>query len=318
MVNSLQQMAQRRDAWLNEKPQWDGGNELRLSNGDIVWLQFVANGDETPVDKYIKVYRAHAFDVLTNGGKRNQIFRYCPVASGEGNECAYCAQGHNTIKERMSMWFWVPAIYRAGIRQNTPPDKIPPLILHEGRQMYNETVQAFKIWHTSAWRESPWMDIVKLNEMYKGLHGFAAQLTSSGEGMQKRYKLYPIPNTPSLSAEIYQRAQTECQPIPDILRDQLASPVAINPAMQQQPQQQQQTQVPNVITPSQAPFSTGATSSPPPGGGFNPFANAAPVAAPASEVASPPWESSPEPQNGPAAPESTPEPQQNLPLQSMF
>lgn len=279
-VNSLQQMAARRDQWLNEKPGFSGGDNLRIGNGDIIWCQFVASGDDG--DRFIKVYRAHQFQAMNAKGGRISPTRYCPRANGDPEECPYCAQGHTDIKERMSIWFWVPMIYRAQIAAGTTPDKMPQAIMHEGRTMFMEETNAFKVWHTSAWKNSPWSDILKLHEMYGTLHGFAAQLVRSGEGMQTVYKLYALPNTPNMSSvgispEKYQEAQQACKPIIDILKEELATPIAINPATAQQPQTQT---LPNNIVPAANPFGAPATVAP----SANPFAigTGTPTAQPAN------------------------------------
>jgi hypothetical protein len=272
MTNSLSDMVARRDSWLNEKPGFSGNDNLRIDTGDIVWNQFIATGDDG--DRFIKVYRAHSFQAVNAKGQRISPFRYCPRANGDAEECPYCAQGHTSIKERMSMWFWVPMIYRASVRAGTTPDKMPPAIMYEGKTMFAETVEAYKVWHTSAWKNSPLSDIKKLLEMYGTLHGFAAQLTRSGDGMDTLYKLYALPNTPNMTSvgitqEKYQEAQQTLKPIMDILKEELATPIAINPAAPQAAQQQ--APQPSSYAPASNPFGMPATAAQ----SANPFATAA-------------------------------------------
>jgi hypothetical protein len=336
MTNSLQQMAQRRDAWLNEKPGFSGGNELRLRAGDEAYAHFCASGqeDNIPADTFIKIYRSHSIQTPRSDQKPgfNTNFRYCLIQNGEGTECAYCAQGHNVIKERMSMWFYVYYILHSSMPPATPADKMPPMVQHphESRMVFKEEVNAWRVWHSSAWSSSPWPDIIKANEFYKGLHKFVAQLSASGEMLQRRYKLYPMPGTPAFTPEAYLAAQQECTPIPALLKEALASPVAVNPATAQQaPVQFQQQPANNVIIP----FNSAGSFTQPGSGAVVPtpvvpmpapaFAFATPPAPSTGVVeASQPSEEIPAPWDSPAESEASAAPEesapQNLPMKGMF
>lgn len=226
MVSNLREMNERMQSWMNEKPSFDGGNEYRPRKDDLVIFQFVANGDEG--DKFIKTYRSHILESFSKTNQRINIPRYCAVSSAEEGDisCQYCEIGHNDIKERMSIWMYVHNILHTTLPNQERP---LPQITYENRVYFNEEINGFKIWHTSAWRESCWSDIVKLSEIYKGLHNFTGQLVVTGEGMQRRFKLYAIPNSPSLDPTVYERANTECEPILQLLKNALASPVATSP-----------------------------------------------------------------------------------------
>lgn len=234
MTSSLFDMNARRAQWLNEKPSFTGGNELRVQRDDLIIFQFIASGNDG--DAFIKAYKAHAIDTVSSKtGKPFSINRFCAVQSGEGNECSYCQQQIGGVKERFSMWMWVTNI----LHTTMPAEKTFPQINHQNRLYFNEepttevngvaTPGAFKVWHTSAWRESPWDDIVNLAGLYQGLHNFTAQMAVVGDQMQRRYKVYAIPNSPFLTPELYERAKAECTPIPQLLNEQLASPVVAAP-----------------------------------------------------------------------------------------
>lgn len=220
-------MNERMNQWMNEKPSMDFGSELRLKAGNQVIFQFVANGDDG--DRFIKAYRSHMVPTInTKTGQKMNVPRYCPVQSNDEqiHTCAHCDAAEPTgIKERMSIWMYVYNI----LHTQMPQDKSFPQVNHEGRFYFNEEVNGFRVWHTSAWRESPWSDICKLFELYHGLHNFTAQLAAVGEMMARRYKVYPIPQSAPLSAEIYERAKTECQPLFELVRTQIGSAVAANP-----------------------------------------------------------------------------------------
>lgn len=223
-MTNLADMNARMQQWMGEKPSFDFGNELRLNKGDIVIFQFIANGDDG--DRFIKPYRSHVLNAKSKAGKDYNTHRYCPVKSGESDlECSYCQQGLTDIKERFSMWMWVSNIFRATM----PVEQQLKQVQWENAFFFNEEINNFRIWHTSAWRESPWADINTLYGMYKGLHNFTAQIKTVGDGRDRRYKLYAIPNTAGLPQETYTKAMDECQPIPEILHSQLASLVAVNP-----------------------------------------------------------------------------------------
>lgn len=253
MVSYLREMNQRRDQWLNEKPQFDGsGIELRIATGDLVLFQFMANGDEG--DRLIKLYRSHIIPMISKEGKHYSRTYYCPVQSGETEvECPLCVQGHTEIKERMSMWMFVSNILHQQLPKQKPEDKVFQQVPYEGGVYFNEEVGGFKIWHTSAWRDSPWSDILKNAEIYKGLHNFSAQIQVVGSGVATRYKLYALPNSPMVSPDLYTKAQQECQPILDILHQQLTSPVQINPEQttNQQTQQPRNIGVRTFVPPGQ-------------------------------------------------------------------
>lgn len=298
MTNSLQAMAQRREAWLNEKPQGGFGQDLRLKEGDQVYFQFVSTGKDG--DDFIYMYRAHAIASTSNNGQQMTNFRYC-LQANEGADCPYCQQGHSDIKERMSIWMYVTAILHASMPANTPPDKMFPQIQYQGRVFFKEDLNDFKVWHTSAWRESPWSDILKLDQMYDGLNKFSCELTATGANFNRRYKLYAVPNSPAPGPEIYTAAKEKCQPIKEILKAQLAGPVAVNP----QTQPQQQNNGSNVI-PWTPPGSGQVT-------GFTPFSQP-------TQDSAPPWEPTPTQQpaeNIPTGDVPSDAPQ-DLPLKSMF
>lgn len=227
MVSSLRDMNQRMAQWQAEKPQFDGGSELRLGKGDagkVVIFQFVANGDDG--DKYIKIYRAHVLDATSKKGNFYTEHRYCPIANGDDNpQCNFCEMGHSDIKERMSFWMYVTNIFHKSL----PAEKQLEQIEFLGKLYFNETVDAFKYWEGSAWRESPWNDIVTLGELHKGLHNLTAQMTVVGEGLERRYKVNAIPNSPFLTPELYAKAQEECQPLSEMLHAQLQQKVQLAP-----------------------------------------------------------------------------------------
>lgn len=227
-------MDARRTQWLNSKPQFTGGVELRPASGDVIFFNFVATGNDA--DQFLKLYKAHAIDqIAQKSGKPFQIFRYCPIQSQEGDECALCSTGHTSIKERFSVWLWVQTI----LHTELPAEKQFPRIEYQNRYYYKEDITtesngvvtpgAFKVWHTSAWKESPWTDIMQLAQMYSGLHNFSAQMAVVGAGMQTRFKIYALPNSPALDPVIYERAKTECQHLAIMLKEQLATPVVAAP-----------------------------------------------------------------------------------------
>lgn len=237
--SSLREMNERMAQWMNEKPSFEGfGNELRLATNDLVLFQFVGNGNDG--DQFIKIYRSHIIPAVTSTGQRFSKAQYCPLQSGDEavRDCPLCQQGHDDIKERMSVWMYVSNILHTQLPQKIPEGKQFSQTLYEGRAYFNEEVNDFKIWHASAWRESPWQDIVKLGEIYHGLHNFTAQMVAVGDGTARRYKLYSIPQSPFLSPETYAAAKEQCETIPSILRKQISNAVLPNPQnTQQQPTQ---------------------------------------------------------------------------------
>lgn len=256
-MSSLREMSLRRDAWMNEKPSFGDNSNLRLQRDDLVIFQFVANGNEG--NKYIDVYRSHMINTgrKAAGGWDITVPRYCPIHSKDEKvlECPYCVAGNNDIKERMSMYFDVNVILHAFMPPVKEGQQHPnwPQEYYEGKVYWKEDVHAFKLWHTSAWRESPLGDICKLAELYRGLHNFTAQLQVVGELKGRRFKVFAIPNSPSLPAERYAAAEAELTIIPDILRSEMATPVSSNP--QQGNMQQSQLPTGSVDFGKIAPFS---------------------------------------------------------------
>lgn len=238
----LAEMNARMNQWMNEKPQGNFNNttELRLNQNDLVIFQFAASGNDG--DRLIKAYRSHIFGQTSKTGKRFNEARYCPVQNGEGQECMFCqaiASGQlpaNTgeLKERMSMWLLVHQILHAQMPQVRQGEPVPnwPIVNYEGSNYYMEEVNAWKVWHTSAWRESPWSDICRSASMYGSLHAFTAQILCTGQGMNKRFKFYVLPNSAPLPREYYEQAYSSLTPIPDMLREEASKNLSQNPQPQ--------------------------------------------------------------------------------------
>lgn len=221
-MTNLLDMEARRAQWEAEKPGF--GNGLRLFENDVALGHFVATGSDG--DAFIKVYKSHAFPGISQKtGKRFWNYRYC-TRENDGTECVFCAAGHAELKERMSMWFYLYCILHA-----TPPQEKPnlPQTQWEGRIYYQEEVQGFKRWDDSAWSQSPWADILQLYQSYQTLHAFLFSLKVTGREMQKRFKIFAIPNSAPLPPEVYQRAINECTPIPQTLRAEQQQAVQTNP-----------------------------------------------------------------------------------------
>lgn len=223
--------------WMNEKPSGAfDTTALRLNAGDLAFGQFVANGDEGP--NWFLGYRAHVFPQVGSKGGRFNAVRFCPVRSGADGECAYCQMGHTDVKERMNMWFYIFYILRAQqptLREGQQP---LPQVVYEQRYMFMQEVNGFMRWENSAWKDSPWTDIMSLNTAYHGLHNFTFQLSAHGEGINRRYKIMALPNTQGITPEKYQEAIGTLETIPDILRKDLNVPVAWSPQQQQAPTMQ--------------------------------------------------------------------------------
>lgn len=253
-------MNERRNQWMAEKPPFNGDNTQYRPSKGIVLFQFVANGDEG--DRFIKVYRSHIIPQERDSNKFN-IQRYCPIQSGDGNvECPLCDQGHSDIKERMSIWMYISTILYSTMpkqREGVPP---LPQVNYQGQLYFKEDVNDFKIWHASAWRDSPWSDILKLSEVYKGLHNFTAQMDVVGDKLQRRYKLIALPNSAMLLPETYQKAAEACRPIMEILYEEMNSPVQLNPNISQGDTASSNIGTPSQATPTVAPFSAPGVSAP--------------------------------------------------------
>lgn len=324
MTNDLREMQQRMTTWMNEKPSFNSGDELRLNRDDLMIFQFAGNGDEN--GRLLAVYRSHIIPQRGKNGKPYNAQRYCPIKSGENMECPFCAQGMDDIKERMSMWFYVHHILHAQM----PAEKHFPQVEYAGRYYFDEEVMGWRRWDSSAWRESPWNDIVNLAQMYQGLHNFTAQMQVTGEGLSRRFKIYPIPNSPALPPELYQQALDTLETIPEYLHKQLTSPVQAAPTGQQQ----QQPAGNNMVVPFSPVVSTPFNNSAAPAAPtvFTPVAPAAtpppPLAtfppAPPAPAAETPLVS-PGPVMTPTAPAPAPVPAQpsppaenNRPMRSLF
>lgn len=236
---SLAEMNARMTQWMNEKPQGNFNNttELRLNQNDLVIFKFAATGSDG--DRLIKAYRAHIFGLVSKNNKRYNEARYCPVQNGDGQECMWCnalnsgqlAAGTGELKERMSMWLLVEQILHASMPQPRQGEAVPqwPIVAYEGQNYYMEEVNGWKVWHTSAWRESPWSDICRTASMYGTLHAFTAQILCTGSAMNKRFKFYVLPNSAPLPREYYEQAWTALSPLPDLLREEGNRNLSQNP-----------------------------------------------------------------------------------------
>lgn len=306
-MTSLRDMNERMSQWQNESSGFNNESEYKPLTGDIVLCNFVSTGSDG--DTFILPYKAHIIDAQSTKGKTYTTQRLCVNETYDKQDCKYCQMGLKNIKPRMIMWFWVSNILHA----IQPREKNFPAVAFEGRTVFNEEVNGFKSWETSAWSESPWKDIVRLNELYQGLNKFTAQLACTGDGLQRRFKIYPIPNTPGITPELYERAKQECTPCPQMLEKQLLTNVQVV-AAPAQPQQQV------VNAPTFTPqFTGGFPASPPP---FMPasFQPIQPIATPAFQFPTLAQEQGEEagPDLGPVEDITPPDEDNRRPLGKMF
>lgn len=202
-----------RQRW-EAKASGGSSTELRLNTDDMAFFWFIASGGDEG-DDYLAVYQAHEIPAISNNGKPFSKNVVCSVLNDYGEECRLCQEGGAKLKDRMSMWIWITDILHKTMRQGQQMD----VIQYQGQSYFREPINGPRLWHTSAWRESPWDTIVTLNANYGGLQKFVGQLTATGEGMQRRYKLFALPNTEGIPAENLEQARQLCKPIRQILME---------------------------------------------------------------------------------------------------
>lgn len=224
----LKEMNERLQKKREESPARSWGNELRLRDGDLAFVQFVGTGDDG--DEWITAYRAHAVDRISQSGQRFTNYVYCPQDSGNMDlECPLCLHGYDTYKDRMVMWFWVRQILHTQRKQ----DENYPQVDYQGQTYYQEEIDDFRLWENSAWAQSPWDTIMFLYNNYKNkLHGFGAVLMrTGGGGLDTKYSLHSIPETEGISQERYEEAKGRLERIPAWLAKQVGSGTQARPVV---------------------------------------------------------------------------------------
>lgn len=270
----IREMRQRQAQWAQERPEGQGQNYFPR-NGDIVFFHFISTGEDG--DPFFEIFYSH--EIPAQGQGQWPTLKFCPRATGldDNYDCPHCVTDIKT-KKRMMMWLHVYEILHTTLRQG----ETLPTVTYMGRNYFRREVNDVRVWDTSAWRESPVDDILNLAEQIGNLHTYVFTLHVTGEQLDRRFKVYIQQGSKPFDGTLYNAAKAKCQPILDMLMDQI-KPVSTEQRPVAQPQP-----VPAAAAPSAQVYT-------PPGAG------AAQPAAPISGEYTPPggW---PEPQKDPTQP----------------
>ncbi len=203
-------------------------NELRFTKegGDIVYAHFL--DDPGNSGQFFEVFQAHAEKNL----RGYEDTTYCPVQTGHdpAYPCAKCTAGIK-VKKRMLIWFYIYDILKLNAKAPEPGQPPMETTVWNGRTYYVEHVNAFKYWEASAWKDSCLTDINFMLSQYGDLRARMVNISASGMMTDRRYKIFPLHESTPTPAEIQTKAQVECKPVIDMLREQLTVvPVVANPA----------------------------------------------------------------------------------------
>lgn len=194
-----------------------GSGFLKLRDGDIVRCYFPGSGDDG--DPYFETYVAH--EIPPESADKNRQYWYCPALSDHpvpaGYQCKWCGVPKIKTKRRMYMWFYVQAIMHKTLLQG----ENFPQVNYKGINFFQEEVNDFKRWDTSAWDESPFEDIVMIKMQFGALNTQRTLLSVVGSQLKRRYKMAGEPNTPALPDAYQAKAKEDCQPIMAILQSKL-------------------------------------------------------------------------------------------------
>jgi hypothetical protein len=217
---------QAREALWKEQNVAQGGGEmyrLFLGNGDRVFFNNLWTGEDG--DPMFESYISHEYPAQRAGQWSQQ--KLCPVQSGfdVNYDCPGCRDDVK-FKRRMAMWFYVTDILYAAPRENEQL----PTTNYNGQIYFHRSVNGFRLWDTSAWKESP-HDTFMENAHQGYLLPYTWHMHSSGANKDRRYKANMMPNTPGTTPELIAKARAECVPIKQWLMDQLnAVPTVAAPA----------------------------------------------------------------------------------------
>lgn len=175
---------------------------------------------------------------------------------GANAKCPGCDAGLKT-KPRFVMWVYAYICLHQQLKEGELGKY--PVQQYGGASGYMETINQPRIWDTSAWKDSPFDDIIaqaaQLVSQGKTLHSLMFMTLASGAGKDRRYKAIPVIGSEGLTREQVDEMTRGLEPVDDWLVKR--------------------------VTPLSAATAAGATTFvPAPGGGY--------VAAPAVPTAAPP------------------------------
>lgn len=192
------------------------GNFLRLRNGDIVLAYFPGDGEDG--DPFFESYMAH--EIPPDSAEKIRQYWYCPVLSDHtvppGYQCKWCGSKVKS-KRRMYMWFYVQSTLHRQLLQG----ENFPQVNYKGVLYFQEDINDFKRWDTSAWDESPLEDIIMLKMQFGALNTQRTLLMVTGDTLKRRYKIAGEPNTQALPDAYKAQAAEKCDPIMKILQSKL-------------------------------------------------------------------------------------------------
>lgn len=212
-INDLRQTT----AMYKEKYRSFSSEFLRFREGDVLLFYFCGDGE--PGDPFFEVYMAH--EIPAPEGQQGKRYWYCPVLSNhqvpQNYQCQWCNSKVKS-KRRMGMWMYVQAILHTSQMQG----ENFPQVNWKGINYFQEDINDFKRWDTSAWDESPLEDIFMVHMQFGSLRTQRSIMTVTGKDLKRRYKIAGEPNTAPLPPTHIQAAQEQCEPIMQILMKKLA------------------------------------------------------------------------------------------------
>jgi len=196
-MSAVERLRQLREQYAREgKIGGAGGNSRQLffRPEDRAFVHFIWDGRDESSDNF-RFYLAHQYEPA--GDRKFGFTRPCLKDVFGASDCPGCA-AELRLKPRMAIRFYVHGILHTTLREGEAA-QLPLKTVHNATGYWRE-INDIRIWDTSAWRDSPFDDILNIAEQ-TDLTSLTFQLYASGVEKARRYKVIPIFNSAPLDLE---------------------------------------------------------------------------------------------------------------------
>ena len=216
-MSTIDELRAMREQYKAEGKTGGGGRDTLFFRAEDKAYGFMLWDGEQPQGHTFQYYLGHQYPAAA-GQQWGPVKPCLQSLLGPNADCPGCKAGYKT-KDRMAMWFYTYIVMHQKLKDGEQTQL--QFANFQGSPGYMREVNESRIWETSAWRDSPFDDIMNMAEQLKAngrnLHSGMIQIYASKDGKDRRYKFYMLPGSEPLPAGSMQQLIAAAPSIKDWL-----------------------------------------------------------------------------------------------------